>query len=107
MSFIPTGAEVPFVKCEEEGIVIYQFDTSNGGHPMVNAMAGLQLLKDGEKLKMINSQVPTGLFPRIEDDFEIETEELVDGKFKITFTKKSGDTTTDFTATCCSAECRD
>ena len=106
MNFIPKGAEVPFVKYEEEGIVIYQFDTSNGGHPMVNAMAGLQLLKDGEKLKMINSQIPNGLFSRIEDDFEIETEELVDGKFKITFTKKTGDTTTDFGVACCGAECR-
>ena len=98
------GATVPFMKYEENGTIIYQFDSSKSGHPepMINAMSGLQMIKNGEKLEMINSKAPMGLFPKIEDDFDFEVEELVDGRFKITFTKKSGDTTTDFTATSCS-----
>ena len=98
------GATVPFMKYEENGTTIYQFDSSKSGHPepMINAMSGLQMLQDNEKLEMINSKAPMGLFPRIEDDFNFEVEELVDGKFKITFTKKGGETSTDFTATSCS-----
>ena len=100
-----SGAEVPFVQYEENGTVIYQFDTSNGGHPMVNAMAGLQLLKDGEKLIMINGKVPMGLFPKVEADFDHEVEDLANDLFKMTFTKKSGNTTTDFGASGCGGGC--
>jgi len=98
------GATVPFMKYEENGTVIYQFDSSRTGHPepMINAMSGLQLIKIGEKLEMINSKAPMGLFPKIEADFNFEVEELVDGRFKITFTKKNGDETkTDFANTGC------
>jgi len=98
------GATVPFMKYEENGVTIYQFDSSKAGHPepMINAMTGLQMIKDGEKLEMINSKAPMGLFPKIEADFNFEVEELNDGRFKITFSKKGGDTTTDFSATSCS-----
>lgn len=95
------GATVPYIKYEENEVTIYQFDTSNGGHPMVNAMSGLSILKDGDKLEMINSKVPMGLFPKIEADFNHDVEDLVDGRYKITFTKKGGETSTDFGASSC------
>ncbi len=93
------GATVPFMKYEENGTIIYQFDSSKAGHPepMINAMSGLQMIATGEKLEMINSKAPMGLFPKIEADFNFEVEELVDGRFKITFTKRGeSDTSTNF-----------
>ncbi len=98
------GATVPFHKYEENGAVHYQFDSSKAGHPepMVNAMCGLQLLKDGENLVMINSKAPMGLFPKIEADFTFDVQEQTDATFKITFTKKGGENTTDFNDQGCS-----
>ena len=99
------GATIPFMKYEENDTTIFQFDSSKSAHPepMMNAMSGLQMIKEGEKLEMINSKAPMGLFPRIEEDFSFEIEELVDGRVKVTFAKKAnGDTTTDFTQTSCS-----
>ena len=100
-----TGSTVPYIQYEENGTVIYQFNTSDGGHPMVNAMSGLSILKDGEKLEMINSKIPMGLFPKVEADFDHEVEDLVDGNYKITFIKKGGKTTTDFSASSCGGGC--
>jgi uncharacterized protein (DUF2249 family) len=69
---------------------------------MVNAMVGLQSLENDEKLIMINSKPPMGLFPKVEADFANEVEELSEGKFKITFTKKSQDAeNTNFSDTAC------
>ncbi len=99
------GATVPFMKYEENGVTIYQFDSSKAGHPepMINAMTGLQMIQAGEKLEMINSKAPMGLFPKIEADFNFDVEELVDGRFKITFTKRGeSDAATDFDDTACS-----
>ncbi len=99
------GATVPFMKYEANGVVVYQFDSSKAGHPepMINAMSGLQMIKGNEKLEMINSKAPMGLFPKIEADFNFDVEELVDGRFKITFTKRGeGDAATDFNNTGCS-----
>jgi hypothetical protein len=112
MSLIPedsiqtkiTGATVPFYKYTIDGQKYLQFDTSLCGHPepMVNAMCGLQNITDDEKLIMINSKAPMGLFPKVEADFGNEVEELSDGKFKITFTKKSNSSeTTNFSDTAC------
>jgi len=99
------GATVPFVKYEEDGVVVYQFDTSRSGHPepMVNAMCGLQqLIKTNEKLVMINSKPPMGLFPKVEAEFNFKVSELEDGIFKIIFTKRGAtDTSTDFKDTGC------
>ena len=99
------GATVPFMKYEENGVIIYQFDTSKSGHPepMINAMTGLQLISGDERLIMINAKAPMGLFPKIENDFIFEVEELVDGRFKITFAKKGDNiTSTDFNYNGCS-----
>ena len=98
------GATVPFMKYEENGVTIYQFDSSKSGHPepMINAMSGLQMIKSGEKLEMINSKAPMGLFPKIEADFNFEIEDLVDGRVKTTFTKRGeGDAATNFDDTGC------
>jgi uncharacterized protein (DUF2249 family) len=98
------GATVPFFKYEENGVTFMQFDSSKCGHPepMINAMTGLQAIIDGEKLVMINSKAPMGLFPKIEDEFTFELEELENGNAKVTFTKRSEDKSkTDFEDTGC------
>jgi len=97
MNLIPEGsvqvefeaATVPFYKYTIEGQEYLQFDTSKCGHPepMINAMTGLQNLSNNEKLVMINSKAPMGLFPKVEKDFSNIVEELEDGNFKITFSK--------------------
>ncbi len=98
------GSTVPFFTYEEDGVNYLYFDTSKTGHPepMVNAMAGLKTLKDGQKLVMINHKPPMGLFPKIEADFDYEVNELDNGLFKIVFSKK-GDAqgATNFNDTAC------
>ena len=68
----------------------YYFDSSSTAvpEPMINAVAGLQLLNKNEKLIMINHKIPMGLFPKIEAYFDYEVEELKDGNVRIIFTKK-------------------
>jgi len=85
------GATVPFYKYEENDTEFVLFDSSRCGHPepMINAMTGLQNLADGQKLVMINSKAPMGLFPKIEQDYDYEVENLEDGRAKIVFTKKA------------------
>ena len=71
--------------------VNYYFDSSLTAvpEPMINAVAGLQLLDENQKLIMINHKIPMGLFPKIEAFFDYEIEELKDGNVKIIFTKKA------------------
>ncbi len=98
------GATVPFYTFEEDGVSYLYFDTSKKGHPepMVNAMTGLQNLKEGQKLVMINHKAPMGLFPKIEADFDYEVTELPNGLFKIIFSKKNdAQGATDFNDTAC------
>ena len=85
------GATVPFFKYEDNGVTFLQFDSSRCGHPepMINAMTGLQAIQDGQKLVMINSKPPMGLFPKIENDFNFELDALEDGNAKVSFYKKS------------------
>ncbi|MGD9654166.1 MAG: DUF2249 domain-containing protein [Sulfuricurvum sp.] len=101
------GATVPFYVNESEGTRVYSFDTSMCGHPepMINAMTGLAHLKEGEKLIMINSKVPMGLFPKIEEDFSYEVAELANGTFEILFMKKGNGTNTNFGDNGCSGGC--
>lgn len=69
----------------------YYFDSSLTAppEPMVNALAGLKLLDGSKKLVMINHKAPMGLFPKIDEYFDYEIEELVDGNVKVIFSKKS------------------
>jgi len=113
MSLIPqnatkieiNGATVPFYKYEDNGVSFLQFDSSKSGHPepMINAMTGLQTIQNDERLVMINSKAPMGLFPKIENDFSFEVQELDGGLFKITFARKGKDATnTNFNDNGCS-----
>ena len=98
------GSNVDFFKAVENGLSSYYFDTSKCGppDPMVNAMAGLQLLDDNSKLVMINHKAPGGLFPKIQDEFDYEVKDLDDGSVKVVFTKKGSVAgTTDFDSTHC------
>ena len=100
-----TGATVPFYKYKINGQKYLQFDSSLCGHPepMINAMTGLQNIEDDEKLIMINSKAPMGLFPKVEAGFNFEVETLEDGRAKVTFTiRGEGDAATDFADTGCS-----
>jgi uncharacterized protein (DUF2249 family) len=92
------GATVPFYTETKDEVMTYTFDTSKCGHPepMINAMIGLQAIKDNEKLIMINSKAPAGLFPKVENDFNYEVIDLENGTFQITFTKKNDGDNTDF-----------
>jgi len=99
------GSTVDFFKSIENGLTTYQFDTSMCGppDPMVNAMAGLQLLDENSQLIMINHKSPGGLFPKIQGEFNFEEASTEDGKAKVIFTKKVGaNSSTDFTQNTCS-----
>jgi hypothetical protein len=96
MSYIPSnagkiaveGATVDFYKEAKDGQSTYYFDTSKEGppHPMVNAMAGLGMIKGtNDTLVMINHKAPGGLFAKLEDDVKYVIEELPDGLVKVVF----------------------
>ncbi len=88
------GATVPFYTYKEGDIQVLEFDTSMKGppEPMVNSMAGLKLITDNtKKLVMINHKAPMGLFDKIGKNYNIETEDLPDGKSKVVFTYKAGE----------------
>lgn len=73
------NSTVEFFLYEKNSIKYYYFDTSScaAPEPMINAMAGLKLINDSKNiLIMINHQIPTGLFPRIENSFDFEIERL-------------------------------
>ncbi|MEA2029578.1 MAG: hypothetical protein U9N49_11470 [Campylobacterota bacterium] len=99
------GATVEFFKSIEEGVTTYRFDTSSSKPPapMVNAMAGLQLLDENSRLVMINRKSPEGLFPKVQDEFDFSKEPQEDGTMHIIFRRKKDATnTTDFSQTSCS-----
>ncbi len=88
------GASVDFYTYEKDGVTYYQFDTSKMGppEPMVNAMSGLKLI-DGpdKKLVMINHKMPMGLLEKISENYAIDTEKLDDGRVKLVFSYKQGE----------------
>ena len=73
---------------EDENYFYFDSSLTAPPEPMINAVAGLQLLNKNEELIMINHKIPMWLFPRIEGLFVYEIEELYDGNVKIVFTKK-------------------
>ena len=88
------GANVPFYTYKEGDDQIIEFDTSKCGppDPMVNAMAGLKLLDaPNKKVVMINHKSPGGLLAKIGENYNIEEEKLDDGRVKLIFTYKSGE----------------
>jgi len=98
-----TGSTVDFFE-KEEGVFIFDTSECQPPEPMVNAMCGLQLLKNpSQKLEMINHKAPLGLFPKIADDFDYKIEETENDMVKIIFTKKEdAKNSTDFTQNSCS-----
>ena len=88
------GANVPFFTYTEGEDQIIEFDTSKCGppDPMVNAMAGLKLLDaPNKKVVMINHKKPGGLISKIGENYDIETEDLEDGRVKLIFSYKAGE----------------
>jgi len=88
------GATVDFYKYIKDGIEYYEFDTSRCGppEPMVNAMAGLKLIDSpNKKLVMINHKKPMGLLDKIGQNYDIETQKLEDGRVKLIFSYKEGE----------------
>ena len=100
------NSTVEFIKGTVGDVSTYMFDTSKGGHPMVNAMAGLAVLQDDDQLIMINHCAPSGLFPKIEQEFAFAHQELPNGLTQIVFSKKhQAENSTDFSATSCGGGC--
>ncbi len=88
------GANVPFFTYKEGESQIIEFDTSKCGppDPMVNAMAGLKLLDaPDKKVVMINHKSPGGLLAKIGENYDIAEEKLDDGRVKLTFSYKAGE----------------
>ncbi len=86
--FSPSGASLEFVEFEKDGVTFFGFDSRQcvPPEPMVNAMIGLKLLDNpNKKLIMVNHRSPIGLLAKIEDFYDIETEELENGAVKLTF----------------------
>jgi len=87
------GATVPFYTYKIGETQFVEFDTSKCGppEPMVNAMAGLKLVNENTKLAMINHKKPGGLLSKIGENYDIENEKLEDGRVKLIFSYKSGE----------------
>jgi len=89
-----TGATVPFFTYTEGADQVFEFDTSKCGppDPMVNAMAGLKYIDSlNKKLVMINHKSPGGLIAKIGENYNIDEQKLEDGRVKLTFSYKSGE----------------
>ena len=87
------GSTVDFYTYKKENSTYYQFDTSMTGppEPMVNAMAGLNLIDGSDKkLVMINHKSPGGLLAKIGENYDIDEEAIDEGKVKLTFSYRSG-----------------
>ncbi len=88
------GATVPFFTYTLGEDQVLEFDTSKCGppDPMVNAMAGLKHI-DGpnKKLVMINHKSPGGLIAKISENYDIDEQKLEDGRVKLTFSYKTGE----------------
>lgn len=88
------GASVPFFTYREGENQIIEFDTSKYAppEPMVNAMAGLKLLDaPNKKVVMLNHKKPGGLISMIGENYDIEVQDLDDGRVKLTFSYKAGE----------------
>jgi len=81
-------ATLPFYKYEKDGLVYYEFDATQctTPEPMVNAMAGLQMLRDkNDRLVGLFFHKPIPLLGRVEGYFAYDVEETKEGDVRITF----------------------
>ena len=86
---------VPFSTYAIDEIQYIEFDTSTciPPEPMVNAMVALELLTSNKvKIVMINHRSPVGLLAKVGAFYDIETTDLGDGKLKLIFSYKEGET---------------
>ena len=86
------GASVDFYTFTQGDETYYYFDTTKCGppEPMVNAMAGLQLLKnDNEVLIMHNHKKPMGLLNKIQENYSIKEEMQEDGSIQLFFRRNA------------------
>lgn len=91
--FQPSGATVPFVKFQKNGVEFFGFDSRKcvPPEPMVNAMIGLQMLDEkNKKLIMVNHRSPVGLLAKIEEFYDIASEDLENGAVKLVFSYIEG-----------------
>jgi hypothetical protein len=59
---------------------------------MVNAMAGLKMIDSpNKKVVMINHKKPMGLLDKIGENYDIEAENMEDGRVKLIFSYKAGE----------------
>lgn len=89
------NATVPFFTYTQDDIEFISFDTSScvPPEPMINAMLALEKLTSPNiKVVMINHKSPLGLLAKVGHFYDIETEELGDGKLKLVFSYKIGET---------------
>lgn len=89
------NATVPFSTYTIGEIQYIEFDTSMcvPPEPMVNAMVALELLTNANvKIVMINHRSPVGLLAKVGAFYDIETTDLGDGKLKLVFSYKEGET---------------
>ncbi len=87
------NATVPFYHYCHDGIEYIEFDTSMcvPPEPMLNAMLALEkLVSSNIKVIMVNHRSPVGLLAKVGYFYTIETQELEDGKIKLTFSYKEG-----------------
>jgi hypothetical protein len=87
------GSSVDFVTYMQEGVRVIGFDSSScvPPEPMVNAMLALGFIKDEKtKVVMINHKNPVKLLAKVKNSFHIETKELGENLFRLTFTYKKG-----------------
>ncbi len=89
------GATVPFYEYKDEnGGRVIEFDTSKCGppEPMVNGMTALKFIDPNTKVVMINHKSPMGFLNKVEENFNVEEENIEDGKVRLTFTYREGAT---------------
>lgn len=89
------NATVAFSTYTCDDITYIEFDTSMcvPPEPMVNAMIALEKLTTPDiKVVMINHRSPVGLLAKIGSFYDIETTELGEGKLKLIFSYKEGET---------------
>lgn len=88
-ALILAGASLPFWHYRSGDDAVIEFDSCGCSCPvpMLNAMAGLErIAASGEKLIMINSFEPQGLYDRIQDYFTWRAEPLADDRVMVIFT---------------------
>jgi len=96
-------ATVEFLTFSKEDKTYYYFNSTQVGppEPMVNAMAGLNLLKNDDVLIMHNHKKPMGLLNKVEENFNISEEAQDDGSIQLFFTRNAASDQADLSDNTC------